>query len=426
MMSGWNHSPHASTASQPYVRADRNNCDQKTMCQSKTPAPFDSLRPMIFRLFIIVVLCLLTPKLSPCIAGDESTWKITVGEPKSIVLTCRIVAEIPNSAVLLEERNGRLHQIPTRRLQSREDTQEPFVPFTSAELATDLLQQVPGGFEITETEHYVICSNSASEYVEFCGRLLEAVFDQYFGFMAEQKIEVTEPALRLPIVIFASSSEFQTFSARQHPEISFADTPGYYSVTDNQTLLLDLTGDRSIRSASTIRRRLADKPLQVATVVHEAVHQLAFNSGLQVRMADNPLWLSEGLAMYFETTSSRSSLLWNRPGLVNPRHQPGFMKLLEAKQVSGAMNTLIESDSAFLKAAEMPAAYAKAWALTHYLVREKKAGMQKFLHNIMQRKPMVGLTAEERTQEFVAAFGKLPDEMEQELVSYTRRQRVSR
>lgn len=385
-----------------------------------------SCHAMIFRLSFIVVFCLLTMNQDPCTADDESTWKITVGEPKSVVLTCRIVAEIPNSAVLLEERNGRLHQIPARQLQAREHLQEPFVPFTSAELAADLLQQVPAGFEVTETAHYVICSNSASEYVEFCGKLLESVFDQYFLFMAEQKIEVNEPTLRLPIIIFASSSEFQTFSTRQHPEISFADTPGYYSVTDNQTLLLDLTGDRSIRSASTIRRRLADKPLQVATVVHEAVHQLAFNSGLQVRMADNPLWLSEGLAMYFETTSSRASLLWNRPGLVNPRHQPGFMKLLQANQVSGAMNTLIESDSAFLNAAEMPAAYPKAWALTHYLVREEKTGMQKFLHNIQQRKPMVGLTAEERSQEFMTAFGKLPDEMEQELVSYIRRQRVLR
>lgn len=380
---------------------------------------------MILRL-IIACLCLFTTKLHSCTAGDESTWTITVGEPKPNVLTGRIVAEIPNSALLLEEPNGQLHQIPARQIRSREDALKPFVPLTSSELAADLLLQVPAGFEITETEHYVICSNSAAEYVEFCGKLLELVFDQYFRFMADLKIEVTQPTRRLPIVIFASTSEFQTFAARQHPEISFADTPGYYAVTENQTLLLDLTGDRSIRSAATIRRRLAEKPLQVATVVHEAIHQLAFNSGLQVRMADNPLWLSEGLAMYFETTSSRSSLLWNRPGLVNPRHQPAFMKLVEAKHISGAMNTLVESDSAFLNAAEMPAAYSKAWALTHYLVREQDTGMQRYLLSLSQRKPMVGLTAEQRTQEFQAAFGKLPDEMEQELVSCIRRQRVPR
>ncbi len=381
---------------------------------------------MIFRLSVIAVLCLTTTRLHSCHAGDEFTWKITIGEPQPAVLAGRVVAEIPNSAVLLEERNGRLHQIPARQILSREDARERFVPLTSAELAEDLLRQVPAGFEITETEHYVICANSATEYVEFSAKLLELVFDQYFRFMAEQKIVVTQPDRRLPIVIFASTSDFQSFAAKQHPEISFEDTPGYYSVTDNQTLLLDLTGDRSMRTAAAIRRRLAENPLQVATVVHEAVHQLAFNSGLQVRMADNPLWISEGLAMYFETTSSRSSLLWNRPGLVNPRHQPAFLKLLEANQIAGGMNSLIESDSAFQNEAEMSAAYAKAWALTHYILREEKTGMQKYLLSLSQRKPMVGLTAEQRTHEFQDAFGKLPDEMAQELVSYIRRQRVSR
>jgi hypothetical protein len=51
---------------------------------------------------IIAVVCLLTTNLHSCAAGDDSTWTITVGEPKPRVLTGRIVAEIPNSALLLE------------------------------------------------------------------------------------------------------------------------------------------------------------------------------------------------------------------------------------------------------------------------------------------------------------------------------------
>ncbi|MEZ6032406.1 MAG: DUF1570 domain-containing protein [Planctomycetaceae bacterium] len=228
------------------------------------------------------------------------------------------MAEIPHSSVLLEEPNGRQHQLATTKITSRTELSQRFVLFTPEELAADLLQQVPAGFEIAETDHYVLCSNSSSEYVDFCGRLLESVFSQYFRFMSELRISVQQPAQKLPVVIFASAAEFQTFALQQHPEISFADTPGYFSVSDNQTLLLDLTGDRSIRSRANIRRVLAGKPLQVATVVHEAVHQLSFNTGLQVRMADNPLWISEGLAMYFETPSVRSTWLWSRPGLVNP------------------------------------------------------------------------------------------------------------
>lgn len=348
------------------------------------------------------------------------------GDSPPNVLTGRIVGEIPNSAVLLEERNGRQHQLATAKIMSRTELSQRFVLFTPEELAADLLQQVPAGFEIAETDHYVLCSNSSSEYVHFCGRLLESVFSQYFRFMTELGIPVQQPAQKLPVVIFASAAEFQTFALQQHPEISFADTPGYFSVSDNQTLLLDLTGDRSIQSRANIRRVLAGKPLQVATVVHEAVHQLSFNTGLQVRMADNPLWISEGLAMHFETPSVRSTWLWSRPGLVNPRHQPAFVKLAEGHQVSGGITTMIASDAAFLNASDMAAAYAKAWGLTHYLVRENKTGMQAYFQRIAQRRPMIGLTAEERIQEFQDAFGKSPDEMEEELVSYIRRQRVSR
>lgn len=380
---------------------------------------------MIVRLSVIAMLLVLLSKPRACEA-DDSTWKIKVGDSNSTVLSGRIISEIPGSAVLLEERNGKLHQITAKQIQSRDATETLFAPLTSSELALDLLSQVPAEFEITETEHFVFCSNSATEYVEFCGKLLESVFDQYFRFMGDLKIAVNAPVRKLPVVIFANASDFQAFAKEQHPEISFEDTPGYFSVPDNQILLLDLTGDRSIRSATSIRKRLAERPLQVATVVHEAVHQLAFNSGLQVRMADNPMWLSEGLAMYFESGVSRSSLLLSRTGLVNPRHHPAFMMLVQDQKISGGLKSLIESDTAFQNVEEMPAAYAKSWALTHYLFREERIGMQKYLQGIAMRKPMVGLTAEQRTQEFQDAFGKLPDELEREIVSYMKRQRVSR
>lgn len=380
---------------------------------------------MILRLSVSAILITLLGELHPCVA-DDSTWKIQIEDPTPAVLNGRIISEMPGSAILLEERNGKLHQISAKQIKSRDDAETFFSPLTSSELAIDLLSQVSGEFEITETEHYVLCSNSATEYVEFCGKLLESVFDQYFRFMGGLEIAVNAPVRKLPIVIFANASDFQAFAKKQHPKISFEDTPGYFSVPDNQTLLLDLTGDRSIRSALSIRKRLAEKPLQVATVVHEAVHQLAFTSGLQVRMADNPLWLSEGLAMFFESGVSRSSLLLTRTGLVNPRHHPTFMQLVQDNRIFGGLNRLIESDTAFQNVEEMPAAYAKSWALTHYLFREEKIGMQKYLQGIALRKPMVGLTAEQRTQEFQDAFGKLPDEMERKIVSYMKRQRVPR
>jgi len=338
----------------------------------------------------------------------------------------RILVEAQDGGILLEERNGRVRQLLPAMIQTRSVSETAFTRMSAEELAADLLAQVPPGFEVTQTEHYVICANSAEEYAEFCGKLLERVFDEFFKLMREQDVAATEPNGKLPIIIFNSESEFKDFAIKQHPETSFDNTPGYYSIRENQTLLLDLTRDRSLRSASAIRKRLGEQPLHVATVVHEAVHQLAFNSGLQIRMTDNPLWFSEGLALYFEPIAPRSSTLWTKPGLVNGRHHPSFVQFTNSGSPEIPLRDLVAGDKLFLDSATVAAAYAESWALTMYLFRQQKDGMKKYLTNLSQRKPLQALTPEQRLLEFQQAFGKSPDEMERDVVSYVRRLRVQK
>lgn len=373
----------------------------------------------------VTAQALTEPSAKPAVLVRVTTTGSTADGSRP-TLEGRILVEARDSGMLLEERNGRVRQLLPAVIQERMTTEIAFTPMSAEELSTDLLAQVPPGFEITQTEHYVICANSAEEYAEFCGKLLERVFDEFFKFMKEQDVAVTKPTGKLPIIIFNSEPEFKDFAAKQHPETSFDNTPGYYSIRENQTLLLDLTRDRSIRSSSAIRKRLADQPLQVATMVHEAVHQLAFNSGLQVRMTDNPLWFSEGLALYFEPISPRSSTLWTKPGTVNSRHHPSFVQFTNSGAPEIPLQDLVGADKSFLDSGTVAAAYAESWGLTTYLFRQEKEGMKKYLSNLSQRKPLQALTPEQRLLEFRQAFGKLPDEMEREVVSYVRRLRVQK
>ena len=338
----------------------------------------------------------------------------------------RILVKAQDGGLLLEERNGRIRQLTPAIIESTATAESTFAPMTNDELGNDLLSQVSAGFEIHQTDHYVICSNSAEEYSAFVGKLLEKVFDQYFQFMDEQEIAVSQPAAKLPVIILQSEAEFKEFAAAQHPETSFEDTPGYYSLRDNQMLLIDLTRDRSLRSATAIRKLLSDQPLQVATMVHEAVHQLSFNTGLQVRMADNPVWLSEGLALYFEPIAPRSANLWTRPGLVSGRHHPVFVRHSENGATEIPLRDLLADDKAFLNADSMATAYAESWGLTSYLFRQQKDGMRKYLTNISRRKPLQRVSREERVAEFEDAFGKSSDEIERETVSFVRRLRPPR
>ena len=407
-----------------------SNDDSSGQQHRLLPGRIGCCKPHRWNLAILVTtVCLVLPGSVTGLADEPAgsatlTTVVIKGANESQEISGRIVVEAQNGQVLLEERNGRIHQLTPATIESKTTSKSPFLPMTDDELGTDLLSQVPPGFEIHQTDHYVVCSNSSEEYAQFVGKLLEKVFDQYFQFMKEQEIVVRPATAKLPVIILQSEAEFKDFASAQHPETSFDDTPGYYSLRENQMLLMDLTRDRSIRSASAIRKRLVDQPLQVATIVHEAVHQLAFNTGLQVRMADNPVWLSEGLALYFEQVSPRSTALWTRPGLVNARHHPEFVRSTENNGPTIGFNALTQTDKSFLDSATVATAYAESWALTTYLFRQQKEGMGRFLQTISRRIPLQPVTPEQRIQEFTTAFGKSPDECEQEVVSFVRRLRV--
>lgn len=200
--------------------------------------------------------------------------------------------------------------------------------------------------------------------------------------------------------------------------------PGDYSIRENQTLLLDLTQDRSLRSVTAIRKRLAERPWQVATMVHEAVHQLAFNTRLQIRMADNPVWFSEGLSLYFEPIVPRASSLWTRPGIVNGRHLPTFLRSAESGKPEIPFVDLLQTDNTFADAERVAVAYAESWGLTMYLFRQQKDGMKTFLTTLSQRKPLQKSVVRATNSGIPDCVWKISRPMEGEVVSFIRRLRV--
>ena len=342
-------------------------------------------------------------------------------------LTGRVIVEAQDGGLLFEERNGRIHSVTPDMLQARTQLNARFAGLNAKQLSDDLLQTMGDGFEVTVTDHYVICSNSSPEYATFCGRLLEKVYEQFFEFLtADSRPFVRPPQSPLPVIVFATSEQLKQFAAKQHPDVSFDDTPGYYSVRDNQILITDLSGEGRRTSTSSIRRKLLTVPRQVATVVHEATHQLAFNSGVQVRMADNPLWLSEGLAMWFEPTSSRSPLLWSRPGLVNPLHQPLFLTFVQEDRLRLPLKDLISSDEAFKNTESVAAAYSESWALTAWLIRQHPEAMDQLLKSMSERRPLQRVSADQKIAEFQQATGKSLDEIESSVIPYISRLRVPR
>lgn len=339
----------------------------------------------------------------------------------------RVLVAAQDGGLLFEDRSGRILTLTPDRLVTHRQLPEPFSPLSAPEQQQYLQQLTNDDFQILMTDHYILCSGASAAYNEFCGQLLELVYAEFFRFFAETKaIPLRVPGTRLPVIILPTQTEFEAFASVQHPETSFEGVPGYYSVRENLVLLVDLTSDPNVNSSSAIRRKLASMPRQAATVVHEAVHQLAFNTGVQVRMADNPVWLSEGLAVWFEPISARSPFLWSRPGLVNPVHHPAISRMAATSGLPIALRDLLRSDQPFLDPTRSTQAYAECWGLTTYLIRNEREGFDRLLQSVSQRKPLVPLSPEEREQEFAATIGRSSDEIERVMVPYIARLRAPR
>jgi hypothetical protein len=142
----------------------------------------------------------------------------------------------------------------------------------------------------------------------------------------------------------------------------------------------------------------------VATIIHEATHQIAFNSGMQTRFADIPLWVSEGLAMYFESPDLQSAKGWRGIGAVNENRLGQFDKYLDQRPAS-SLKSLIVDDKRMRDAGSAVDAYAEAWALTYYLIHHRQKQYLVYLKMLADKRPLLWDDPQARLKEFQTAFG---------------------
>ncbi|MEZ6076087.1 MAG: DUF1570 domain-containing protein [Pirellulaceae bacterium] len=116
-----------------------------------------------------------------------------------------------------------------------------------------------------------------------------------------------------------------------------------------------------------------------ATIVHEAVHQLAYNSGIHERLSMDPLWFIEGLACMFEQpgvydSQQQSGTLVGRMDLAR-RHRLQAI-LDQPNLLLSYLKSLSESDELFER--EIEVAYDLSWALTFYVAERMPAEFRKY------------------------------------------------
>jgi len=342
----------------------------------------------------------------------------------------KVIVEAADGGLLLMTADGAYWTVQPDDIRERRTDDRPFEPLTADELGEELLNEMPPGFHIHTTAHYVICYNTSREYAQWCGALYERLYRAFYNFWTRKGLDLHEPEVPLVALVFAGQRSYQRY-ARDDLGDAVDSVVGYYSLRTNRVTMYDLTGLEKLRrpgarrdSAEAINRLLnqpAAEPL-VATIIHEATHQLAFNCGLQTRYSDIPLWLSEGIALYFETPDLGSSQGWRGIGAVNRSRLTAFRRSLRARQ-EDSLKSLIATDERLRNVRTAAAAYAEAWALNYFLIRQHQRQYIGYLKSIAAKKPLVWDKPEQRIQQFREHFGEDLKQLDAELVRSTLRLR---
>jgi hypothetical protein len=289
-------------------------------------------------------------------------------------------------------RDGRLWHFAPSEAKDYRKTSNRFQSYSTSELRAMLLRELGGGYEVSGTGHYLV-AHPRGERSQWPDRF-EELYRSFVLYFSVRGFDLEEPPCPLIGIVCRDQREFVEYSASRGLPVG-RGVLGSYSVQSNRIALYDLAGQTGDSS---------DWEATASTIIHEATHQTAFNTGIHSRFAMAPVWVAEGLATMFEAPGVYDSRYFTRRNdrinrgrldqfneLVVPRHQP---ELLAA---------LVASDRLFRSHPSV--AYATAWAFTFYLMEKDRGKYANYLARTAARPPFQPYTAGERTADFTAVFG---------------------
>lgn len=338
----------------------------------------------------------------------------TAGTPR--VVEGEVIVEAADGGLLLRLPDDRYELLDAAAIESRTVTTAPAADDSPRRLGQRVLAELPAGFDLHLTRHYVVCFDTSREYARWCAALFERLHEAFGNFWSRAGLEIVDPPRPLVVVIF---SDRQAYEAHAAGELGRASdrVVGYYNMLSNRVTTFDLTGRDGVsppagRPAGTTGLEILSSPAAaglVSTLVHEATHQVAFNRGMHRRLAPVPLWVSEGIAAYFETPDLAHVRGWSGIGAVNRGRLERFL----AAHRPGDIAALVADDGRFRHADTGLDAYATAWALTWHLVETRRTAFVAYLRTLAAKPPLAADSPDIRLREFEAAFGADPAALEQ-------------
>ncbi len=294
---------------------------------------------------------------------------------------------------------------------------------------------LPDRFLDYETKQFIVISDAAPGWSRQQAHLLDRTHHQFNRFTKRLGIRPRPLRHKLVCVLFQEHRDYRRF-AEANDGVTAQWISGYYSPKHDRIVFYNIetnpdfaealrvseTAQRMTRAgeghAPAGRSRLRDeyKKAATATVVHEAVHQLAFHTRIQSPQIQNPLWLSEGLATSFETDRPNMSF---GPDYEYDLREEQFTELLEDGKLIALRDLVTYSHMPDNQDDTIAAVYHQSYALVRWMSRFRRSELRRFMNDLRSEVP--GRPTPRRHLElFEKTFGDV-DRLERAWLRYERK-----
>ena len=287
-------------------------------------------------------------------------------------------------------RDGQVVECDPRKATNCSEVAGGFKSFTQAEIRGQLMAEYPG-YEVSGVGHYLVV-HPAGRRDQWAPRF-EELYRSFVHYFSARGWRLTEPRFPLIAVVFPRQADFARQASREGV-VASEGMLGYYSPLTNRILLYDATTGSGP----------GDWTNNAETIVHEAAHQTAFNTGVHSRFGVAPRWAVEGLGMMFEARGVWQSRNFpHAADRINRGRLQEWRSYVRARRPADAIAQLVSSDRAFR--ADIDGAYCEAWALSFFLSETEPKKYSAYLMKTAAVRPFSDYSAPQRLKDFTDTFG---------------------
>lgn len=302
--------------------------------------------------------------------------------------------------LILLRPDGRLSQLDRQQITRIEPIQVAFRPLPSDELRVQLQQEFGRRYQVSVTPQFVVVHPPGDH--QRWATPFENLYQRFRNYFSSRGWTPATPEFPLVAVVLDSREEFDRFLTK-HSDLG-NNVLGYYNPKSNRIVTYQ-------QDAQGID---LDRQEQLATLIHEAAHQSAFNTGIHSRYVPTPRWISEGLAILFEAPGVNNSGYYSRQiDRIHPQHLQLLRSPQHRQRLEKKLGGMITDDRWF--DSDPQAAYALAWGMTFFLTETRSQDYFGLLRATAGREPFQDYSSRERAVDFMKHIDRNPQELEQRL-----------